>query len=97
MRSEARFHPPETLKRLLSRAKDHIAEGEARLVAQETRVVELDLKGKANGREGRESSKLLRIMRETQNLQIGHVRLLERELEAGGSDVLDPSIAGKQQ
>ena len=72
---------------MLAHAKDLVAEGEARLVAQEARVAELEWMGKGNGREGRESWKLLRIMRNTQNLQIGHVRLLERELgEVGGSD-----------
>ena len=59
------------------------------MVAQEARVAELEWKGK--DREGRESWKLLRIMRDTQNLQIGHVRLLEREL--GGAD---PSVGDKQ-
>jgi hypothetical protein len=94
MRHDTRLHPPATLKRLLSRAKDHIAKGQARLVAQEARVVALERKGKANGREGGESWKLLRIMRDTQNLQFGHVRLLEREVgEAGDAD---PSVGGKQ-
>jgi hypothetical protein len=83
---------------MLSRAKDYIAEGEARLVAQEARVAELERKGKGReGRERRESWKLLRIMRDTQNLQIGHVKLLERELaEVGDSGVVDPSVGGKQ-
>jgi hypothetical protein len=94
MRPDLRLHPPEVLKRLLSRAKGHVAEGEARLVEQEARVAELELKGKANGEEGRESLKLLRIMRETQNLQIGHVRLLERELGGGGNS--DPPAGDKQ-
>jgi len=78
MRPGIDIHPPAILKRMLAHAKDLVAEGEARLVAQEARVAELEWKGK--DREGRESWKLLRIMRDTQNLQIGHVRLLEREL-----------------
>ena len=95
MRPGIPLHPSETLKRLLSRAKDHIAEGEARLVAQEARVAELELKGKANGREGRESSKLLKVMRDTQTLQVGHVRLLERELGEAGDP--DPPVGGGKQ
>jgi len=66
------------IKEMLARAKDLVAEGEARLVAQEARVAKLG----RNGQEGHESWKLLRIMRDTQNLQAGHVRLLERELGA---------------
>jgi hypothetical protein len=82
------------LKRMLAHAKDLVAEGEARLVAQEARVAELECKGKGKDREGRESWKLLRIMRDTQNLQIGHVRLLERELGGGGDS--DQSVGDKQ-
>jgi hypothetical protein len=66
------------IKEMLAQAKGFVAEGEARLLAQETRVAKLEGKD----REGRESRKLLNIMRDTQNLQIGHVRLLERELAA---------------
>jgi len=91
MRPGIDIHPPAILKRMLAHAKDLVAEGEARLVAQEARVAELEGKGKGKDREGRESWKLLRIMRDTQNLQIGHVRLLEREL--GGAD---PSVGDKQ-
>jgi hypothetical protein len=76
------------IKEMLARAKDLVAEGEVRLVAQEARVAELG--GKSQ--EGRESLKLLRIMRDTQNLQVGHVRLLERELGAGDhSDARKPN------
>jgi hypothetical protein len=66
------------IKEMLAHAKKLVAEGEARLFAQETRVAKLEGKD----REGRESRKLLKIMRDTQNLQVGHVRLLERELAA---------------
>ena len=66
------------IKEMLAQAKGFVAEGEARLLTQETRVAKLEGKD----REGRESRKLLKIMRETQNLQVGHVRLLERELAA---------------
>ena len=75
-----RPHTPAIIKRLLAQAKDFVAEGEARLIAREARVAQLGRKG----REDYESSKLLRIMRDTQNLQIGHVKLLERELRATG-------------
>jgi hypothetical protein len=57
-------------------AKELVAEGEVRLVAQEIRVAKLEGKD----REGCESRKLLRTMRDTQNFQVGHVRLLEWEL-----------------
>jgi hypothetical protein len=66
------------IKEMLAHAKGLVAEGEARLLAQETRVAKLEGKD----REGRESRKLLKIMRDTQNLQVGHVRLLEREIAA---------------
>ena len=67
------------IEQMLAQAKELVAEGEKRLVAQEARVVE----HRRKGREGRESWKLLTIMRVTQNLQTGHVRLLERELGIG--------------
>jgi len=75
---DMRPHTPAMIKEMLIRAKGFVAEGEARLLAQETLVAKLEGKD----REGRESRKLLKIMRETQNLQVGHVRLLERELAA---------------
>ena len=67
---------------MLAHAKERVAQGEARLTAQQNRVAKLEGKNRA----GRESTKLLKIMRDTQNLQISHVRLLERELGDGGSD-----------
>ena len=75
-----RPHTPEVIEQMLAQAKDLVFEGEARLVAQEARVAELE----RQGRERQESWKLLKIMRHTQDLQIGHVRLLERELAESG-------------
>jgi hypothetical protein len=75
------------IKEMLAHAKDLVAEGEVRLIAQENRVAKLE----GRNREGRESRKLLRIMRDTQNLQIDHVRLLESELGAAG----DPDTVKK--
>ena len=73
-------HTPQVLKLLLARAKDLVADGEARLVAQEARLAALGRKGG----DSRESWKLLRIMRDTQNLQVAHLKLLERELGPNG-------------
>src|SRR5262249_51951618 len=75
---DMRPHTAAMIKEMLAQAKGFVAEGEARLLTQETRVAKLEGKD----REGRESRKLLKIMRDTQNLQVGHVRLLERELAA---------------
>jgi hypothetical protein len=73
-------HTTEVLEQLLARAKDLVADGEARLVAQEARLADLARKGG----DSPESWKLLKIMRDTQNLQVGHLKLLERELGPAG-------------
>jgi hypothetical protein len=79
-------HTPQVLKLLLARAKDLVADGEARLVAQEARLADLGRKGA----DSRESRKLLKIMRETQNLQVAHLKLLEWELGSTGQDAHGP-------
>jgi hypothetical protein len=60
---------------LLPQAKSFVVEGERRLAAQEARVADLE----RQGRDAPQSKKLLTIMRETIALQIGHVKMLERE------------------
>jgi hypothetical protein len=69
------------VRELLPRAKNFVAEGERRLAAQEARVADLQRKG----HDAPQSKKLLTIMRETMALQIGHVKLLEREVLADSS------------
>jgi hypothetical protein len=85
-------HTRAIIDEMLPRAKAFVAAGEERVRAQETRVAELERKGGA----GHESRKLLKIMRETQALQMSHVRLLEREIMAddGSSDAEPASESG---
>jgi hypothetical protein len=61
---------------LLPQAKTYVAEGEQRLAAQEARVTTLE----RQGRDAPQSKKLLKLMRETMELQRAHVRLLQREI-----------------
>jgi len=72
-----RPHTPQMIEEMVVRAKNLVAEGEQRLRAQEARVVELERKG----RKAPESRKLLKLLRETQALQIRHVSLLEWEFK----------------
>ena len=67
------------VQELLPQAKSFVAEGEQRLAAQEGRVADLVRKG----RDGAQSKRLLTIMRQTIELQIGYVKMLEREVKSG--------------
>ena len=73
-------HSRNLLLQMLHDAKSFVAHGEQNLRAQEALVGEQDRKRRQKG----ESAKLLRTMRETQSLMIGHVMLLESEIKAHG-------------
>jgi hypothetical protein len=73
-------HTNEDVRRLLHKAKQFLADGEARLNRQESRVLKLDSKGQRNA----ESGKLLRNMRQAHALMIQYVRLLESEIHVDG-------------
>jgi len=70
-------HTHAIIEDYLPRAKRLVVDGEQRVRKQEARVAELERKGWA----APESRKLLKIMQETQALQVSHVRLLEREIK----------------
>lgn len=69
-------HSRAILEKMLPKAQNLVAEGAQRIRAQEARVAVLEQKGAI----GEQSKKLLAIMKQTQELQIGHVALLKREL-----------------
>jgi hypothetical protein len=71
-------HTRTQLEEMVSRAQARVAEGQRRIVAQQTRVAALDRKG----RRADESKQLLKTMEDTQSLQISHLDLLRRELHA---------------
>jgi hypothetical protein len=74
-------HTRQMIEQLLPEAETLVADGAARIRAQESRVTELERKGRRTD----QSKKLLAIMKQTQELQISHVQLLRREL-AGSDD-----------
>lgn len=77
-------HSQRMLEQMLPEAEDFVARGAERIRAQEIRVASLA----GTGALAIQSEKLLAIMMQTQELQIQHVALLRRELEAelAGSD-----------
>jgi hypothetical protein len=76
--ADSRSHKRSIVESLLPQAKNLVSEGERRLAAQEARVAELE----RAGRDAVQSKKLLKIMRETIELQKGYVRLLQREIQS---------------
>jgi hypothetical protein len=72
-------HDRSMLEDLIVRAEKIVAEGEDRLAAQRARIAELKRIGGGAG----QSTKFLRIMEDTQALQIDHLRTLKQELETG--------------
>ena len=64
------------VERMLSDAEASVAEGERRLEAQRVRVAALE---KA-GRPTEQSQRLLKIMEQTQGLQLSHIAMLKRDL-----------------
>ncbi|MGB8627781.1 MAG: hypothetical protein WCD69_00095 [Xanthobacteraceae bacterium] len=75
------------IQELLPQARTFVAEGQRRLAAQEAIVDGLE----AAGRNKPESKKLLANLRQSMALQIGHMKLLEREIRAAGRKPLEPS------
>jgi hypothetical protein len=76
MKSMTPAHDYETLQQMLSKAKCFVARGAERVQEQKARAVSLKRQGLA----AEQSKKLLEIMTQTQELQVSHVELLEREL-----------------
>jgi len=70
-------HTRSVLEQLIARAETFVAAGEERLTAQRARIAGL----KRAGGKAEQSRKFLKIMEETQVLQIDHLRTLKRELE----------------
>jgi hypothetical protein len=69
-------HTQDQLRELLRDANAFVANGERSLNVQEALVTKQD----SEGRQSRESAKLLRNMREAQSLMKSHVRLLQSEM-----------------
>jgi hypothetical protein len=67
------FNRP-VLENIITHAEKLVAEGEERLAAQRIRVAELK---RRSGR-AEQSTTLLKIMEETQSLQIDHVNMLKQ-------------------
>jgi hypothetical protein len=68
------------LEQMLPQAESMVARGAEHIQAQEARVAALEHKGALM----EESKKLLAIMKQTQELQIQHVKLLRQELAVSG-------------
>jgi hypothetical protein len=76
-------HTQDQLRELLRDANAFVANGERSLNAQEALVTKQD----SEGRQNRESAKLLCNMREAQSLMKSHVKLLQSEIsDNGGSE-----------
>jgi hypothetical protein len=71
------------IEELLPRARTFVAEGRRRLAAQEARLAGLE----AAGWNKPESGKLLDNLRQSMALQIGYMKMLEREIRAAGRKV----------
>ena len=76
MLDRSQTHSRTELKEMLPQSERLVANGAERILAQQERVAELE----RNGRPAKEAKKLLKLMQETQRLQLGHVELLKREL-----------------
>ena len=70
-------HDRSMLEDLIARAEKFVAEGADRLAAQRARVAGM----KRIGGGAEQSTRLLRIMEDTQALQIDHLRTLKQELQ----------------
>jgi hypothetical protein len=70
-------HNHAMLEQMLSAAENHVAKGAERIRVQEARVAALKHK---ETRVAEQTKQLLAIMLQTQELHIGHVALLKREL-----------------
>src|SRR5215469_11676997 len=64
------------IEQMLSAAEASVTEGERRLEAQRERVAGLEKAGRA----AEQSRRLLKIMEQTQVLQLGHIAMLRRDL-----------------
>jgi hypothetical protein len=73
-------HSRGMLEQMLPQAESMVARGAERIQAQEARVATLKNKGALVD----QSKKLLAIMKQTQELQIQHVKLLRQELAVSG-------------
>lgn len=62
---------------MLSAAEASVADGERRIEAQRTRVAALEKAGRA----AEQSQRLLKIMEQTQALQLSHIAMLKRDLD----------------
>ena len=62
---------------MLTDAETSVAEGERRLEAQRIRVAALE----KTGRPAEQSQRLLKIMEQTQSLQLSHIAMLKRDLD----------------
>ena len=71
-------HTRTQLEEMVFRAETLITEGQKRIVAQRARVAALD----RNGGRTHLSKQFLKIMEDTQSLQISHLDMLRRELAA---------------